>query len=347
MSEKLVGKCNKDGCTVAEDGKCLNGCSELKECPNYIMISEPVDTEAELNDKTPTEVHAISDMIELPSGTGLSFDSATKITKASITRVIVLAGAAESGKTTLLASLYENFQKSSFAGYMFAGSQTIIEFENLCHLARISSNMTISDTERTKPGFEKLFHLNVRIEDCGEPSQDLLFADISGETYNMVRDYTEECRKLQILKRADHLVLLIDGEKIADNRNRQEAFIDADLLLRSCLDAEMIGKRSFVEVLFSKYDLIEENDDNEQINKFLNYIETTFRKRYEDKLGQLRFYSIAARPKHGSQVPFSFGLNKVFPSWIKETPFTEPFQDTTSTELFSQREFDRYCLKDI
>jgi len=196
------------------------------------------------------------EFVKLPEGGAFDLLSASVVTCANSTQVIVLAGGIGSGKTTLLASIYEKFQKSPFAGYIFAGSLTLPAFERRCHLARIASERSQPDTERTKGMEDTLLHLRVRKQDLSYPSQDLLFTDLGGERFRLARDSTEECRRLEILLRADHFVLLMDGEKLAQVEDRLQARASSRSLLRSCLDAQMLGAHSYVDVLFTKWDLV-------------------------------------------------------------------------------------------
>lgn len=331
-----IGKCTKEGCNVEQSGQCLDGIGELEKCPNYTLVNA---AEEEPSAKTSIDLH---------NGNDISYDTANKIAGASRTRLIVLAGAVDSGKTTLLASMYEKFLENSFATYLFAGSQTLMGFEKRCHLSRIASNRAIPETERTKPGFEQaLLHLRIRKEDLNVAAQDILLSDISGETYRMARDYSDECRKLSVLKRADHVALFIDGDKIVKLDRRHEAFKDADLLLRRCIESNMLNEKSFVEVLFSKYDVIHASEDRTDTLHFVEKIKTSLTERYAAKLGSLKYYLIASRPlKHnGDILPFAYGLEDVFKAWIETTPFElrKPSQRADSINV--DREFSRYLIK--
>ncbi len=89
-------------------------------------------------------------LVDLSTGLELDPISGMEITRAALTRVIVLAGSEASGKTTLLVSLYERFQEGAFTEYLFAGSRTLLGLEMRCHRARIQSGASKPDTERTR-----------------------------------------------------------------------------------------------------------------------------------------------------------------------------------------------------
>jgi hypothetical protein len=123
----------------------------------------------------------MSELVDLPRGEGYRLDSggANEITTRAPTNVILFAGTAESGKTTLLATLYLLFQKGPFASFSFAGSRTLVGFEQRVHNARLASNLSKPRTERSK--VSELLHLRVRKEDRSIPAQELLLCDLWGE----------------------------------------------------------------------------------------------------------------------------------------------------------------------
>lgn len=257
-------------------------------------------------------------IIDLPSGGDLTPETAGCVTRAFLTRLVLLAGEAESGKTTLLATIYEKFNEGPFANLLFAGSETLIGWEKRCYLARVVSGAEKADTERTLGLQQRLLHLSLRDEGLENSSQHLLFTDFSGEVFKLIRDSTAECQRLGILKRTDHFVLLLDGSKVADTRSRHEALNNGMALLRSCIDAGMVGLRSFVDVVFSKYDLVAAA--GQPGLDFQAYAVTTITRRFSQRLGRLRFHNVAARPEaHGME--FAYGVAELLRSWVNDSPY--------------------------
>jgi len=279
--------------------------------------------------------------MQLPSGGEFDPQSACMVTCAAPTRLIVLAGAIDSGKTTLLASIYEMLQLGPFAGYLFAGSLTLPALERRCHLARIASGRSTPDTERTKGMEDSLLHLRVREEDCSRPSKDLLFTDLGGERFRLAKDSSDECRRLELLLRADHFVLLIDGAKLARVEYRHEAHVSAASLLRSCLDADMLGAHSYVDVLFAKWDLVQPVAEKRGPKTFLKHVRSQFEDRFGGRVARLRFFEVAARPT-ASDLPFGYNLDKVVPSWIEDAPCRRYFKPEFPSSFALLREIDRF-----
>lgn len=348
MPKAPKGRCKQEGCTAGQDGKCLEGFDDLQKCPHFEFFETAppgVESreEASTQEVSPAEPEAPI-MVNLPEGKKLEPDSAKWITMAWPTRLIIVAGAADSGKTTLLAGLYERFNKVPFAGYVFAGSRTLPGFEQRCHLARLASWASKPDTERTKQWIERdLLHLRVRVEDLSRPAQDMLFSDLPGEKFRALRDSVEEAKRMVMLRRADHFVLLIDGEKLADPGRRQGAYSDGTLILQSCSDAGMLGLRSRVDILFTKWDIILSSDQGLNTQEFVKHIETKLKSKFEGRLARLRFAQVAARSEKGD-LPPAFGLNELFPSWVEEARIAA-FPKLSLPSQPPKREFDRYGLR--
>lgn len=206
---------------------------------------------AELDDQsvTPNDV-------PLHHGDELVGLEANIVASARPTRIVTVAGDVGAGKTTLLTSIYERFQRGMFGGFCFAGSLTLVGFERRCHASRIASGRSTPDTDRTRRG-EQTAYLHLRLARLSEQTQcDMLFTDISGEDFQAAKDSSEDARRLKILTRADHLVLLVDSAKLIDRGLRFEASHSAFTLLRSLHEAGMIGATSAVDVLLSKFDLV-------------------------------------------------------------------------------------------
>lgn len=300
------------------------------------------DSANSLKEESILTENEVGDNVSLPGNDDFTFMSASEITVAHLTRLIVVAGEADSGKTTLLASLIERFQRSPFSEYRFAGCKTLMGFEQRCHLARLKSGGTIPDTDRTPPSIEhKLLHLTVRSINRDDVIQDLLFTDISGEIFRLAKDFVEEAQKLEFLHRADRFVLLIDGEKLATPSRREEAYQGSVLILRRCVETGMLDQQSFVDIVFTKVDLIQSSDQNFETSNFLLRVEKRIRERYEGNFGRLRFFTVDAR--HLSNQSARNQLVELFSSWVSETPIYN-LSYYTSTPLIgeAQREFSRY-----
>lgn len=288
-----------------------------------------------------------SDLINLNLGEDISMAECKHITRSNMTRVIVIAGEVESGKTTLLASIYSQFLKGPYSDYIFAGSSTIIAFERCSHDARLSSGRLEAKTKRTvHKGEFRFLHLKVK-NTQSDVFQDLLFTDVSGELYRDVRDSTEECKKHFIFKRADHFVLMIDGEKICDPTLRAKSINDAAHLLRQCIDSDMLNSKSIIDVVFTKLDHLTAAFKKEpELEKFVEkIIKDKFVDTLMKKLPIMSFHQIASRvdAKLDSGIKIGSGITSLFRSWIVNAPSSRKSLKKPAISLdYHLREIDKF-----
>ena len=293
-----------------------------------ISITEDLNLEIDNNlsntdDAISEDDESPDDIIELPQGQALGIDETYGITAAKITKFIVLAGSAESGKTTLINSIYHIFQRRAFAGYMFAGSKTLVGFEQRCHPARILSNNSNAATNRTQRGFyNSILHLSLRDHLCQMEKQDLLITDFSGEDYDFVIANVESAKQeFDIIKRADNFVLLVDGNNISNKNYRNSTKQKSLQLLKTFLDGGLLDSTSRVDVLISKYDIVKIKCEDLKILSFLDDFKKDIELQFSKLFKQLRIYEIAARPNpETEEIGLGYGLEKLIPNWIESNP---------------------------
>lgn len=238
-----------------------------------------------------TEAPPAEETVELYDGEELTPDTARVITRASLSRVVVLAGHIESGKTTLLATLYEKFCSGPFAGFRFAGSRTLWGLERRCFSWRVASGRAKGSSERTPLSQDQLMlHISLQRESDGS-FVDLLITDLSGESFKAATEAADDCTALTMVKRADHFVLCLDGEKLLDGAARHQVITDGHSILRSFLEAKMLGSFSTVTVLFTKTDLHAGNNEMEDVRK-----DTVagYQRTFGESFGALHFSSSSA-----------------------------------------------------
>lgn len=290
------------------------------------------------------------EFIELFSGAALGATDAEAITLRSRTHLVVFAGAEGSGKTTVLASIYEHLNQGPFAGYRFAGSRSLLGFEEICHLNRLASGGVQPDTQRTRLTEEtKYYHLALRGTEPGAARRDVLLSAMSGELFRMAKDSQEDAERLTFLRRADTIVVLVDGERIANTAQRASAQADAADILESLLDANMVSPSCQVEIVFSKRDRT--TAAGQTALDFLGKTKEKFDGRFRARVPLLSFRNIAARPAPSS-VPESSegGLAEAFASWTTPQAFASlaehqgapaPSREVREFSKFGWRHFER------
>jgi hypothetical protein len=169
-----------------------------------------------------------------------------------------------------------------------------------------------------------------------------MLCDLPGEDFREAKDSCEACRGLSIIRRADWFVLLIDGEKIAEPSSRQRAKLEPATLLRTCLDCGMLDKNSRVQVLFSKWDIIEAQQERTELISFVNAVEDEFKRRHASRLGSLQFARVAAHPAADSSLDLGYGLQELLQCWAGQAMETDRQTSGLLVELPTASEFDRY-----
>jgi hypothetical protein len=255
--------------------------------------------------------------VDLFVGNELSAVETEDITLQWPTQLIVIGGAERSGKTTILGSLYERFSRGPLGGFDFAGSRSLLGFEKVCHANRVASGGTRPITERTIPSDEAAYyHLALR-EVAGERRRrQVLLSALSGELYEWARNSREDCEKLTFLRRANAIVILVDGQKLASIEQRVNAHADAAGILDAFLDAKMVPSRCYVEFVFSKLDRIRAAGNSAL--EFLKQTQAKLETRFRTRVPQLAFRQLAARPgplNEGEEAELSNSLANAFATW--------------------------------
>lgn len=295
------------------------------------MVSDEVDTD------TSTD----TDEVVLHNGDALTIVESAKITRASETSLVVVAGAPDSGKTSFVASLFHCFQRGPFAGHDFAGSVTCVGLDQRCHRARTRSRGHMPDSERTKVGASKrLLHLCVRKSDGTDQRKHVLFTDISGEEYNDIRHSVDECRRFSLLTRANHLVLLVDGERLTDLGDRHTAKIEAVQFLQCLRDAGRLNGTSRLDVLVTKCDVLDG-----PATEFASAIQADMQRLIGNSVPCFRFAKVAAHPrKETANYKLGHGVEDLFELWLQRVTTPIDLMRRTSERLdFS--EFDRFLVR--
>jgi len=299
-----------------------------------------------------TEAAAVADQptfAELFPGSALSAADADAVTLRWRTHLIVLAGAEDSGKTTVLASLYERLSQGPFAGFQFAGSRSLLGFEEICHLNRLASGGVQPDTQRTVSTEDaKYYHLALKGPGDGAVRRHVLLSAMSGELFRMAKDSRDDAERLTYLRRADTIAVLVDGARLALPAQRTSAQADAADILDSFLDAEMVGANCRVEVVFSKADRV--GAAGQAALDFLTRTQEKLEAKFCSRVPSLSFRTIAARPDpSSSSYEGDAGLVAAFQAWTKpyqpavgdDWKMSAPPADAREFSKFGWRHFEQ------
>jgi len=335
--EQTVEKkiCHQAGCNILEGGSCLEGIDVTKnECPHF-YLDETIEVEQEDESSEKPEKKRV---FHLFTGKEMSFPETSIITNNYDCRLIVVVGESESGKTTLLAEYFINLQKGPFCKYLFAGSLTQIGFEERCFKATVASENISPKTERTKSLEFGFLHLALKHKDrMTVPARHFLFSDISGERFRDAKMSTTLMRELTVLKAADFVIFLIDGEKIADLNSRALTIENAKTFIQKALDEQIFDFNTNLKIALAKWDFLSEDSSFSFEAKIIK----PFGERFSSRLKSLEFTKIAARSKT-KKIHSGMGLCELLNQW--DTTDIGLLTNEVENHVNSDRAFHRFTF---
>lgn len=246
----MTRRCAIKGCNAPEVS-CSNGEVELEDCPNWTATAEPTDAGGEQDASASGNAE-----FRFPwTGNAMGASDLAYLAGATSTRLVMLAGPADAGKTSLLAAIYLLMARGiSPTDVEFAGSLTLEGWENIASNLRWSSPQGPAFPAHTSSGAGRrpgLLHLSLRM-----PTKicELLTADAPGEWFtewatNKQAQQAEGVRWLADC--SDVLLAIADSQALAGPSRGQARKGLIDLLRR--LGAERLGRP--VALVWTKCDV--------------------------------------------------------------------------------------------
>jgi len=227
VSAPANGTCAREGCAIAEGGLCAREFADPFDCEDF----EPYEAEgstatgSDADDDVTAEGSPLDTRGRRPwrqsketeplhSGRALTLEEATQVRRARQTAVVVPIGEVSIGKTTLLAAIFEGLGAVATGGWSFAGSLSLMGFEERSHLAMVASGRRVSDTPRTSRNTSEIL-LHLALVDPAGTRQDVLFADVSGEHAEGLRLHDDAGDYTRVLHAATCVLLMVDGKRLA------------------------------------------------------------------------------------------------------------------------------------
>lgn len=275
--------------------------------------------------------------VQLPGGQPLSAEDINPIFAAEKSSLCVLAGDVGSGKTALLTYIYHAVLTGKYQDkYLFAGSQTLLAFEERAYSTRVDSMRTQPDVGRTPKGsIDKFLHLRFRQCDSGKITN-LLITDFSGEDYEEIHaDVNAVKEKFPIARAANHFLFMLNGEHLRRKKERDGELLRMEHLLRTFSDGGLLKHNSQILIVISKYDLIEEEKDS-SFPEFLNSIITRVGKKFPVLEERCMLYQIAAMPNNAAVCPVGYGVDQLLDDILAGPPVRSKVVQEQSCGMRSQ-----------
>ncbi|MEQ9864644.1 TRAFAC clade GTPase domain-containing protein [Pectobacterium aroidearum] len=312
------------------------------------MIDEKNDVDALVGADEDIDVFDVSDReglpdvsprwVELPQSSVLTVKDADDFLCWRDAAVVAIVGERNGGKTTLVTEMYSCFLRGTFADAVFCHSLSLMGFEKKCFQSRADSGGLRPETPRTsaQDGLS-FFHLALANE-SDMKRRDLLISERAGEIYRDIRDRPERAAEMDELRKASSVVFIVDGERVASERKRAEAFASVRHLVRAMLFSGNVSAQAQVQLVTTKYDLLE-GEQFAEARESLVAFERAITDLIAGKHEVVTFHTAARDPRPG--VAPAKGLDLLLRSWLRpSSPLS--FNDIPLPVLTD--EFDRLLL---
>jgi hypothetical protein len=350
-----MARCKLDLCLVAVDGKCIEGRGAT--CPNLIIESQVVAMPestgvGDIAANSEEAFEAFSDNLDssfieteaLHPGTSLDLADARDITRRSRAVLVSIAGMAESGKTSLLARFHQQFQMGPVGDYEFAGSRTLMRFEELNWRATVESGADTPSMDHTSRRYDNsCLHVAVQHKDGHQPHIDLLLNDISGDTYPDAISALSVCETLLCMRRADHLAVVVDGGAMVDRHRRHDHSAKAVNFVDLLLQTGQIGSQTMLHLIITKQDELNAEPEDAASHKTVKSLEDTFQNKFKSQVAVVHNWRIAARPLDGT-MPTTETIAALFSKFVSSTNRYPMPQRTDRPLVEGFRDFSRFGL---
>ncbi|WP_201980428.1 TRAFAC clade GTPase domain-containing protein [Hymenobacter rubidus] len=356
--------CEQPLCTFSTTGVCVKNFTPANKCPflsnEHDLEDEDLEDDVEDGDEESALLNAhdiddlkggspgddedkstpVADSIYFASGEALLGSSIETITYAFPAKLILIIGGPDCGKTTLVSAVFESFQKRALGNFIFAGSYTQVGFELISYLAREASGKIDPDTERTKSAEFLYLHLSIRDKLLAHKAQHLLFTDVSGERFNLARDTQAEMDELTILKKADHIFYIVDGEALSNVKTRDTTKQDVIIFLKRAIKANLLTKDNQLIILINKFDRVIKNSAQQAVELFFT---AQLKKLFPDIIADI--ITTVARPKRDSLSHQTHNLDVFLDLCTRNTKIDKENLVYYTSTTTNSREFSRLFSK--
>jgi len=312
-------QCANSECRVVQTGKCVEGLA-LDKCPHILRSSSSPENAPPV---APEAFVPPTPDLDLPKAERLDPLAASAVMRAAQSRLVAIIGPTSSGKTSLIASLCNLFQKGPVENLFFARTRTIFAFEQACHHARAASRRATPQTEHTHRGSGVgLYHLGLKHD--GDFIQ-ILLSDRPGEDYREVADDPTNASDFIEIKRADSIVMMVNGELLLDITARNNVRQDTLMILQGLKDGDVLSGSQKLAVVLTKLDVIHNaaTTDHDRAQRDFDGLVNQVKARFGSVFHEVLPFRIAASPAT-TILPYAYGSDELLKFWIELRSPSEP-----------------------
>jgi energy-coupling factor transporter ATP-binding protein EcfA2 len=315
------------GTTIS--GKCVEGL-DVEACPHF--KTEP-ENDAETSVVAVPEITIDSSAVpRLPDPDSISLNQSERMPigdtsiflKQGNGKVLAIVGPSDSGKTSLIGALYTLFLNGPINDVHFAGSKTMLAFEQACHDLRAISGRhepLMKHTEYTSsPMGINFYHLAVQ-KPIGSSTTHLLLGDRTGEDYTNAPDDPATTKDFVEVQRADKLIVLVNGEGLLEPSTRETTKARASHILKVFVDSGITNASQSVLLILTKMDALKTAGDTKciKVEQIFDKLCSDIQLKHHSDFAEIGALKIAASPK-SKILPFGYGIEKILDFWMNEIP---------------------------
>jgi hypothetical protein len=240
--------CSLSDCTLPVTGMCVLSHASPSTCPNFVRDDESSEETVSKSPKFGLKTRPIS------GGNELGTQELSGLMSRRYGTLVGVIGETGTGKTCLLSALYLLASVGELRpGLMFAGSSTLVGFEQRLRLLRgwpgpglpeqIVEHTVLNDPRR--PGFVHLAFVDTK------PllAHDLFFSDLPGEWTTDLVKRSAAANKFIFLRRADSLLYVVTAPSLLSGQTRHNQVQNCRIVLQRLRDT--IGIRREVPITFA------------------------------------------------------------------------------------------------
>ena len=314
--------CTNSSCGFDETGQCVEG-NDTAECP-FVRDATGGELEPHSNVEAAPTTAPISTSVRLSTGANLELSEASLLLKSAFAPIVAFVGPVDAGKTSLIAEVYDAFQYGGYRTLKFAGSRSLVAFEEACHMVRAASNGTTPTVNRTPIQSEPMFyHLCISVDD--KHISEVLLADRSGETYEQVKDAPGSINDFLELKRANIINVLVDGDKLCNPIQRARVISQCAQTVQALVLSGALAYCDHINLILTKLDLVDGHVNSEKAHEYFDALPDRIAVQCSGQNPPIYPHKISACP-HNDTHPKGKGVEDLVRRWLQTSPPTDAFE---------------------
>lgn len=256
----VAGFCAKADCTAAITGRCLESVPSPQDCPHFTMRPATGERIVSVPESSPTSPEERVPGRRFHAGLELGLDDVLAVTRSRYTHLVGILGPSNAGKTCFLTSLYLQACHGLLQPeFRFAGSLTLPGFELRARKFRTWRHGNLPDqlvdrTSLADPRRPAFVHMALDRPGRRGGRVELLLSDLPGEWSSQLINHASTAKRFAFLGRADALVLVVEGPRLAQDSTRHVELTGVKNLLLRLAENVRVNTRAPLVLLASKCD---------------------------------------------------------------------------------------------